>query len=81
VSLSKTTGGSSTAKCEASWQECQPIALGPLGPLDGTVGFFDFSPKLLSPERYAIAQNSEVTFQRTSASSTLSFEVAEVHKG
>jgi hypothetical protein len=36
-------------KWEASFQECQPIALGPLGTLDGTLGFFDFFPKLLSP--------------------------------
>jgi hypothetical protein len=41
-------------KWEASFLGCQPIALGPLGTLDGTVGFFDFSPKLVSPERRAL---------------------------
>jgi hypothetical protein len=38
---------------EASCQGRPPTALGDLGDLDGGLGFFDFSPKLLSPKRYA----------------------------
>jgi hypothetical protein len=51
-------------KWKASFQECQPTALGPLGTLDENVGFFVFFPRLGSPKRYPEWQNGGGTMRQ-----------------
>src|SRR6516165_11566770 len=49
--------GKSASHWEGNFQGRPPAARGDLGDLDGNVGIFDFSTKLVSPKRYPVWQD------------------------